>query len=50
MGDAGGVLTALDVVETGTDHIVVDLTCDAVDSDVAPAVAAAVRDASRTRT
>ncbi|MFI0781034.1 malic enzyme-like NAD(P)-binding protein [Streptomyces sp. NPDC021212] len=28
VGDAGGVLTALDVVATGPDHIVVDLTCE----------------------
>ncbi|MFJ2558345.1 MULTISPECIES: NAD-dependent malic enzyme [unclassified Streptomyces] len=28
---AGGALTALDVVERGTDRILVDLTCDAVD-------------------
>ncbi|MGR3937493.1 hypothetical protein [Streptomyces sp. BRA346] len=42
VGDAGGVLTALDVVETGTDHIVVDLTCDAVDSDHIQVIADAV--------
>jgi len=35
---AGGSLTALDVVESGPDLIVVDVTCDAVDADHADTV------------
>ncbi|MEU0844510.1 NAD-dependent malic enzyme [Streptomyces sp. NPDC005962] len=42
VGDAGGVLTALDVVESGAGHLVVDLTCDAVDSHHIQAITDAV--------
>jgi len=35
---AGGSLTALDVVESHPDHLVVDVTCDASDADHADAI------------
>jgi malate dehydrogenase (oxaloacetate-decarboxylating) len=38
VGKAGGVLTALDVVESHFDRIVVDLTCNAADADHADAI------------
>jgi len=42
VGRAGGALTALDVVESRADRIVVDVTCDAVDAEHADAVAKAL--------
>ncbi len=42
VGDAGGVVTALDVVESRGDHLVVDLTCNAVDETHASALRDAV--------
>ena len=41
---AGGSLTALDVVESTKDGLVVDVTCDATDADHADRVAAAIAD------
>ncbi|MGZ0153039.1 malic enzyme-like NAD(P)-binding protein [Kribbella sp. WER1] len=38
IGAAGGALTALDVVESRADRIVVDVTCDAVDANHAAAL------------
>ncbi|HZX03079.1 NAD-dependent malic enzyme [Kribbella sp.] len=38
IGAAGGALTALDVVESRADRIVVDVTCDAVDASHASAL------------
>ncbi len=40
---AGGVVTALDVVESHHDGLVIDLTCNAVDGDHATRVAEAIR-------
>jgi malate dehydrogenase (oxaloacetate-decarboxylating) len=40
---AGGALTALDVVESYHDRLVVDVTCNAADSEHADAIAEAVR-------
>ena len=40
---AGGVLTALDVVESQADRLVVDVSCDAVDADHADAITDALR-------
>ncbi|MBI4941429.1 MAG: NAD-dependent malic enzyme, partial [Actinobacteria bacterium] len=42
VGKAGGVLTALDVVESHYDRIVVDVTCNAADADHADAITEAV--------
>ena len=42
VGKAGGVLTALDVVESRYDRIVVDVTCNASDADHADAITEAV--------
>jgi malate dehydrogenase (oxaloacetate-decarboxylating) len=42
VGKAGGVLTALDVVESHYDRIVVDVTCNASDADHADAITEAV--------
>jgi malate dehydrogenase (oxaloacetate-decarboxylating) len=42
VGKAGGVLTALDVVESHYDRIVVDVTCNAADGDHAEAITEAV--------
>ncbi|PZF84443.1 NAD-dependent malic enzyme [Jiangella anatolica] len=39
---AGGALTALDVVESFADRLVVDVTCDAVDSDHAESITKAL--------
>ncbi len=41
---AGGSLTALDVVESGPDFIVVDVTCDAVDATHADQVTKSIED------
>ncbi|HKE68227.1 MAG TPA: NAD-dependent malic enzyme [Nocardioidaceae bacterium] len=41
---AGGVLTALDVVDSQADRLVVDVSCDAVDIDHADAITATLRD------
>src|SRR6476619_7105653 len=41
---AGGSLTALDVVESGPDYIVVDVTCDAVDAAHADQVTRSIED------
>ncbi|MFD3406514.1 NAD-dependent malic enzyme, partial [Kribbella sp. NPDC058693] len=38
IGAAGGALTALDVVESRADRVVVDVTCDAVDANHAAAL------------
>ena len=46
---AGGSLTALDVVESGPDRIVVDVTCDAADADHADQVTASIQDLPRVR-
>ena len=43
VGKSGGVLTALDVVESHYDRIVVDVTCNASDGDHADAITEAVR-------
>lgn len=43
---AGGTLTALDVIESHHDRIVIDVTCDATDADHAEAITQAIRDAS----
>ncbi len=42
VGKAGGVLTALDVVESHYDLIVIDVTCNVADGDHAEAIKAAV--------
>ncbi|MEY7974021.1 NAD-dependent malic enzyme [Saccharomonospora xinjiangensis] len=42
VGRAGGALTALDVVESHADRIVVDITCDATDAEHAETIAAAL--------
>ncbi|HET7529348.1 MAG TPA: NAD-dependent malic enzyme [Mycobacteriales bacterium] len=38
VGAAGGMVTALDVVESHSGHVVVDVTCDTVDADHAQSV------------
>ncbi len=43
---AGGTLTALDVVESLQDHVVIDVTCDAVDADHAVVITDAIKAAS----
>ena len=43
---AGGILTALDVVESHHDRVVVDVTCDTRDGDHADEIAAAITAAS----
>ena len=43
---AGGTLTALDVVESHHDRVVVDITCDTRDADHAEEIAAAISAAS----
>jgi malate dehydrogenase (oxaloacetate-decarboxylating) len=42
VGHAGGAVTALDVVESHADRLVVDVTCDAVDVDHADAITKAL--------
>jgi malate dehydrogenase (oxaloacetate-decarboxylating) len=42
VGEAGGALTALDVVESRPNSIVVDLSCDAVDADHADRISTAI--------
>src|SRR4028119_651691 len=42
VGAAGGVLTALDVVESHHDRLVVDVSCDATDADHADAITKAI--------
>ena len=42
VGSAGGALTALDVVESHADRIVVDVTCDAVDAEHADRITEAI--------
>ncbi|MHB1599478.1 MAG: malic enzyme-like NAD(P)-binding protein, partial [Acidimicrobiales bacterium] len=44
VGQAGGVLTALDVAESHSDRLVVDLTCNAVDSSHVAAITKQVAD------
>lgn len=39
---AGATITALDVVESFLDHIVIDVTCDAIDADHAERIAGAI--------
>ena len=43
---AGGTLTALDVVESHHDRVVIDVTCDATDADHAEAITEAIKNAS----
>ncbi len=43
---AGGTLTALDVVESHHDRVVIDVTCDAVDAEHAEAITEAIKNAS----
>ncbi|TQS44896.1 NAD-dependent malic enzyme [Cryptosporangium phraense] len=43
VGTAGGVVTALDVVDSDADRVVVDLTCDTADGPHADAVVASLR-------
>jgi malate dehydrogenase (oxaloacetate-decarboxylating) len=43
VGSAGGALTALDVVESHTDRMVVDVTCDTSNEEHADRVTAAIR-------
>ncbi|MEP6800049.1 MAG: NAD-dependent malic enzyme, partial [Lapillicoccus sp.] len=42
IGSAGGVLTALDVVESHSDRVVVDVTCNASDDEHATRITAAL--------
>lgn len=49
VGRAGGELTALDVVESGSDKLVVDLTCDAVDAEHAAKINTALTDLAGVR-
>jgi malate dehydrogenase (oxaloacetate-decarboxylating) len=49
VGKAGGVLTALDVVESHYDRIVVDVTCNAADADHAESITEAVSALSQMR-
>ncbi|MDI2131529.1 NAD-dependent malic enzyme [Yinghuangia seranimata] len=42
VGEAGAVLTALDVVDSGPDRVIVDLTCDTIDAAHAEAVGKAL--------
>jgi malate dehydrogenase (oxaloacetate-decarboxylating) len=44
VGTAGGVVTALDVVDSDADRVVVDLTCDTADGPHADNVVAALRE------
>ena len=44
VGAAGGVLTALDVVESHHDRLVVDVSCNATDADHADAITKAISD------
>jgi len=37
---AGAAITALDVVESFLDHVVIDVTCDAIDAEHAEAITA----------
>ena len=39
---AGASITALDVVESHLDRVVIDVTCDAIDADHAEAISAAI--------
>jgi malate dehydrogenase (oxaloacetate-decarboxylating) len=39
---AGASITALDVVESNLDHVVIDVTCDAIDGDHAEQITAAI--------
>ena len=43
---AGGTLTALDVVESHHDRVVIDVTCDATDADHAESITEAIKNAS----
>lgn len=43
---AGGTLTALDVVESLQDHVVIDVTCDAIDADHGIVITDAIKAAS----
>lgn len=43
---AGGTLTALDVVESHHDCVVIDVTCDATDAEHADAITEAIKNAS----
>jgi malate dehydrogenase (oxaloacetate-decarboxylating) len=44
VGDAGGIVTALDVVDSDPTHVIVDLTCDTADSAHADQVVTALED------
>lgn len=46
VAQAGGTLTALDVVESHHDRVVIDVTCDATDAEHAEAITDAIRAAS----
>ena len=46
VAQAGGNLTALDVVESHHDKVVIDVTCDAKDADHADAITEAIRKSS----
>ena len=39
---AGAAITALDVVESFLDHVVIDVTCDAIDAEHAEAITASI--------
>ena len=39
---AGAAITALDVVESSLDHVVIDVTCDAIDAEHAEAITASI--------
>ncbi len=46
IAEAGGTLTALDVVESLQDHVVIDVTCDAIDADHGIVITDAIKAAS----
>jgi malate dehydrogenase (oxaloacetate-decarboxylating) len=46
VAQAGGTLTALDVVESHHDRVVIDVTCDATDAEHAEAITDAIKAAS----
>ena len=47
---AGGALTALDVVESRSDHLVIDVTCNASDADHADRITAEIAAGASART
>ena len=46
VAEAGGTLTALDVVESQSNRVVIDVTCDATDAEHAEAITEAISAAS----